>query len=433
MRYVVGIMFVVFALAGAGPVLGSATSFNLNGVKTFFVEGVQANQAVANFTDPVAPKDSSYKATIDWGDGTVEDGTLVSTGKQNANDVTGKHAYKEEGTYELHVTVVGGTASGSGEESSPIAQVSDAPLTAKVSVPSVVEGVALNAPIATFTDLDPNDDVGDYAVTVDWGDGTSSAVKPSKTGPGAFSISGNHTYPDEGPRTIGVTVKDAGGSTISANQAFTVGDAPLSAGTALTRRGTEGRLMPAGAVATFRDANAAATAADYSAPTINWGDRTTSAGTIGPAAGGGWQVAGSHRYREEGRYTITAVVTDRGGSTVTLHGTALIGDAPLHAYGMRFAATVRKSFHGVLATFTDAKFGSAGTTRHPDDYTITVNWGDGHSSAGTLSIVHVAGHSRFGVTGTHTYLGSGLQHVTVAIHDRGGAAATAHSTAMVAA
>ena len=432
-RNAFGIVVVVLALVGAAPVLGSA-ALNPNGLRIFPVEGVNFSGTVANFTDPSAGK-PTYKATIDWGDGSsISNATLVKTGNDNAYDVNGQHTYTEEGTYSLRVVVSGGTGPG---EATPTAQVSDAPLTAKVAVPSVVEGGSPSGAIATFTDLDPNDNASEYTVTIDWGDGSTGPGTVIKTGAGAFSVSGSHSYGEEGPRTVGVTVKDAGGSTATATQAITVADAPLTPGGPLTRRGTEGRPLRAAAVAAFHDAFAGATVADYSAATINWGDGTSSAGTISPAPGGRWQVGGSHTYREEGHYATTVVVTDRGGAMMTAHGTSIIADAPLHAYGQRIAAGLRQQFRGVVTTFTDAKFGAVGTSPHPDDYTVTINWGDGHSSAGTISTVRVVSRgrrlSRFAVTGAHAYTSAGLKHVTVLIHDRGGAEATARSQVIVSA
>jgi hypothetical protein len=417
-RYLVGIIAISLALVGAAAEAGTTgAAFNPDGLKVFPVEGLQFSGVVANFFDPTAPSHPTYKVKIDWGDGTSSDGSVTDTGK-NHWDVNGQHTYAEEGHYDLHVAIAGGSGGGT---TGPTAEVSDAPLTAKVAVPPVAESSVLNAAIATFTDADPNDNANEYAVTINWGDGTTGAGAVTRTGAGAFSVSGNHTYGDEGPRTVGVTVHDAGGSTVTATQAITVVDAALTAGAPLTRRGTEGR-PGAGAVATFHDANTAAAAADYTAAIINWGDRTTSPGTISPAAGGGWQVGGSHTYREEGRYATTVTVTDRGGAAVTVHGTAVIADAPLHAFGKSIKAVTR-SFRGIVATFTDA----AGASARAGDFRVTISWGDGHSSAGTAA----RSHGRFAVTGSHTYTSPGLKHVTVLIHDRGGAAATARSRATV--
>ena len=54
------------------------------------------------------------------------------------------------------------------------------------------------------------------------------------------------------------------------------------------------------AVASFTDANPGATTADFTA-TIDWGDATTSAGTVSGPTGGPFTVSGRPvRYREEG-------------------------------------------------------------------------------------------------------------------------------------
>jgi phage gpG-like protein len=70
-----------------------------------------------------------------------------------------------------------------------------------------------------------------------------------------------------------------------------------------------------------------------------------------------------------------------------------------------------------VATFSDADPGCTAS-----DYTASIKWGDGSTTAGTIS-----GH--FTVTGTHTYASTGTRTITVAIHDAGGATATARSHA----
>jgi hypothetical protein len=74
-----------------------------------------------------------------------------------------------------------------------------------------------------------------------------------------------------------------------------------------------------GTVATITDPNTSATASAYSA-TINWGDNSSSTGTI-TGGNGTFNVAGNHTYSAAGTYpvsvTITAVGTNQGSSTVT--------------------------------------------------------------------------------------------------------------------
>jgi hypothetical protein len=83
-----------------------------------------------------------------------------------------------------------------------------------------------------------------------------------------------------------------------------------------------------GTVATITDPNTSATASTYSA-TINWGDGSSSAGTI-TGGNGTFNVAGSHSYAAAGTYplavTITSVGTSQGSSTVS--DTATITAAP---------------------------------------------------------------------------------------------------------
>ena len=61
-------------------------------------------------------------------------------------------------------------------------------------------------------------------------------------------------------------------------------------------------------VATFTHANGVYPASSFSA-TINWGDGTTSAGTI-TQSGTTYSVVGSHSYRGGGKHTITTTVTE---------------------------------------------------------------------------------------------------------------------------
>jgi hypothetical protein len=62
--------------------------------------------------------------------------------------------------------------------------------------------------------------------------------------------------------------------------------------------------------ATFTHANGVEAASDFAA-TINWGDGTTSAGTI-TQSGTTYTVRGSHNYSGNGNHTITTTVTEVG-------------------------------------------------------------------------------------------------------------------------
>ena len=70
------------------------------------------------------------------------------------------------------------------------------------------------------------------------------------------------------------------------------------------------------AIVSFTDPDTAAVAGDYTA-TINWGDTTSSSGTVSGATGGPFTVRGSHTYAALGPYTISVRIDDADGSYVT--------------------------------------------------------------------------------------------------------------------
>ena len=82
-----------------------------------------------------------------------------------------------------------------------------------------VEGLPFSGIVASFTDTD-SDVAADYAATIDWGDGTTSAgVVTSNNANGfGFAVSGTHTYNDEGAYPVIVSLSDADGSSATASE-----------------------------------------------------------------------------------------------------------------------------------------------------------------------------------------------------------------------
>jgi hypothetical protein len=179
---------------------------------------------------------------------------------------------------------------------------------------------------------------------------------------------------------------------------------------------TEGALFT-GTVATFTDPTTTATAAEYTA-SINWGDGHTSTGIVSGPIGGLFTVTGSNTYAEEGPYTVTVTITDidNAANGATTASTATVSDAALLA-SCAVVATSSQSFSGLTATFTDAAspFGTL------SDFTAMINWGDGTTSAGTVTGPDGGPYS---VSGTHTYASTGPFTITTTISDVGGSAAS---------
>jgi uncharacterized repeat protein (TIGR01451 family) len=166
------------------------------------------------------------------------------------------------------------------------------------------------------------------------------------------------------------------------------------------------------ALASVTDGNPFGTPADMTA-TIDWGDGSTSAGTVTQAGGAGHPmlVSGTHQYHQLGAYTAHVTVTDVGGSSGAADQQVVVLDAPLTAHAVTISPTRGVSFTGPVATFTDANPFATGF-----EYTTNINWGDGTVSDG---LVQANGSGGYNVIGTHTYAAGGTVPVAVTIHDFG--------------
>src|SRR5438309_448047 len=96
---------------------------------------------------------------------------------------------------------------------------------------SATEGVSFSGVVATASDADPASTGSEYEATIEWGDGSTSAGTVSGSG-GSFSVSGSHTYAEEGSNPVKVTLtdKDTAANHGDATSTATVADAALTAG-----------------------------------------------------------------------------------------------------------------------------------------------------------------------------------------------------------
>jgi len=202
---------------------------------------------------------------------------------------------------------------------------------------------------------------------------------------------------------------------------------------ALPVTGTEGISTGTVQVAKFTDGPDTSPVTDFTA-TTNWGDGFTSTSTItAPAvAGQPYVVTDSHTYAEEASddaTTVTVTETDHSSMSLVNFGSASssasIADAPLAPTATQPTianATTGHSFTAPVATFTDAN-----PTAPATDFAggAQINWGDGNSSAGTISILSQPGGTTpttFEVSGSHSYASNGTYTITVSsVKDVGGA------------
>src|SRR5262249_35198241 len=137
----------------------------------------------------------------------------------------------------------------------------DASLTPSGLSLAATEQAAFSGVLATFTDADPTATAASFRATVDWGDGTTSSGTIG-TGPAGFTVSGTHTYAEEGNQAVTVTITDVPGNVqVTASSAVAVADAPLALGNPAVAA-AEGTPF-SGVVATLTDGDANATAGDY--------------------------------------------------------------------------------------------------------------------------------------------------------------------------
>lgn len=219
-------------------------------------EGIPGtSQTVATFTDRLGPDVvANYSATIDWGDGAPPSaGTITVAG--SVFTVVGNHAYAEEGTFTITVTMTHLSTPTATTTSSAI--ISDPAVTATGGF-TVTGGIGVplsSQMLATFTDPGGLEPLGDYSALVDWGDGTPPALGTITLAGGTFTVTGSHTYAANGtfpaivtinhdsapPSSVSSTVMITGGTITS----LTVGPNPSVFGQPVTLTATVSALPPA--------------------------------------------------------------------------------------------------------------------------------------------------------------------------------------------
>jgi hypothetical protein len=191
-------------------------------------------------------------------------------------------------------------------------------------------------------------------------------------------------------------------------------DPPLAA-TGRNLSMTEGAQMTE-VVATFTDADPNGQLAQYAA-VIDWGDGSTSSGSIS-AGTSGFNVSGTHSYAEESTAVVTVSIVDSGGAATFATSPVIVNDGALALTGTSAALSAHVTIATTLALalLTDSDSGALAS-----DYAVTIAWGDGSTSVG---IITAAGGGTFAIAGAHAYLKKGTFAINVAASDVGGYAAT---------
>jgi CSLREA domain-containing protein len=354
----------------------------------------------------------------------------ASVGTVTKDDATGTWSWSytpaEESGSPTTVTITATDGSSLQATTTFTLTVNDAHMsdTSAQATASATEGATTGTlTLATFTDANPGNNSGDFTATIHWGDGNSTSGTVSYSN-GTYSVSGSHTYAEEGSYAVTVDVSDDGGSSLTGigRTTVTVGDAALSDRTGTTALSAkEGASTGDQVVGTFSDADPNAVPGDYTA-TIYWGDGSSSPASAITQSGGTFSVHGSHPYAEEGTFHPYAVVTDNEGNPALTTGrNAVTTSQTLVTETVALVApTAGVSGPGNGVPGQPRTFTFTASDPDPTDqaagFVYTINWGDGTA---TQTIARTAGNGS-GVEVDHIYTAPGTYTVKVTATEDGG-------------
>jgi len=296
---------------------GATSTLTTSAVDASATAGTPAELLLGHATSTDATLNpAAVTASTDWGDGTPATTTVVTGAVGGPYTVQGGHTYAAPGTYTAvthlldatgadaamtsHLTVTAGALTSSGPDNALAG----------------TEGTPVTAALGTFSDGDQSETPEALTATIDWGDGTAPDVG-SLTGPpgGPFTVTGSHTYTDPGTVHGTVTLASHDGGRGTASFTVDVRDAALHA-LAATATLTPAASTVDGTLGMFGDDDPTATATELTAH-IDWGDGTTSAGTVTGPTGGPFNVAGTHTFNTPPT-PIAVTLVDAGGAQASL-------------------------------------------------------------------------------------------------------------------
>jgi hypothetical protein len=284
---------------------GSTTTSTISnggaGLQVNAREGVSFTASVASFTNQTV---TGKSAVIDWGDGTTSTGTVAASGANVA--VSDTHTYAKQGYFPTRITL--SDANGPLAQATGQVTVTDTKFSLAPASVSAFAGVPFSGTVAVMTDVPSGDVASDFDVQINWGDGTTSAGTLQATASGKFDVRGSHTWASNGTKSVTVTVTEHG-SASGQGQTLNIGsNANFSGNVAQVPLPIPGSAP-----------------GDYVA-TIDWGDNTSSTGTLTLQADGSVILSGSHTYATGNKSFVTHFSLT-GGPSASTTSTAVVNPA----------------------------------------------------------------------------------------------------------
>jgi hypothetical protein len=354
----------------------------------------------------------AYTASVNWGDGQTSTAQITQQ-PDGSFAVTGSHDYTAAGVWNVDVTLTDNAGNSDDAYLTAISQAS--PLTSTAS-PDTSASLGDNSGLSlgSFYDLNPSD-LSDYAVSINWGDGTTSAGTVTQDSDGvSFDVSGSHNYASTGNMAVSYTVtkNDDPSSTLTASETISVTDP-----NAVQPQPTFSNLNAAQSYLTSTTSVISGTLATFTATadpstcsaSIEWGDGTTSTGQIIQQPDGSYAITGSHDYGTTGVWSIDVTLTDSGGNSGDAYVTAISQASPLTSLSgpCSWSQMGDDTSSISLGNFYDLNPGAL------SDYNVAINWGDGTTSQGSVS-TDSDGIS-LDVSGSHGYTAAGDYSVSYTV------------------
>ena len=219
------------AAAATFPATASAAISVANAKPLSADEGERIDHRIVTFDDAGACAADAYSVQISWGDGTTSPGTLTkvvqSTPATCSYDAQGEHAYRVAGTYAINATITRGAET----VTTPVAgtaTIRDAEVRGEGAALTATAGQAFDVELGEVNDRNRLAQPGDFAATVDWGDGTAPTAARITGTDGRFSVLGGHAYAAPGTYRYVITLNHGGRAIALDAGSVNVGGAPVT-------------------------------------------------------------------------------------------------------------------------------------------------------------------------------------------------------------